>query len=70
MLIFYFLLSADAMSYLVDIILQLTCDGQKPQDHISIHQDQDYLNAVQETRTQATFLPRRDKKEESKCCPF
>ncbi|XP_071509761.1 ras-related protein Rab-32B-like [Diadema antillarum] len=59
----------DAMSYLVETILQLTAEGQKPQEHISIHQDQDYLSAAQENQNaQVSSFRMQQEKKESKCC--
>ncbi|XP_063958193.1 ras-related protein Rab-32B-like [Lytechinus pictus] len=62
----------DAMSYLVETILQLTSEGQKPQEHISVHQDQDYLTAMKEKRQQDALImqQRQRKKAEAKCCPI
>ncbi|XP_011677462.1 ras-related protein Rab-32B [Strongylocentrotus purpuratus] len=62
----------DAMSYLVETILQLTSEGQKPQEHISVHQDQDYLTAMKEKRQQDALQSQQKqrKKAEAKCCPI
>lgn len=63
----------DAMSYLVETILQLTSEGQKPQEHISVHQDQDYLTAMKEKRQQDALQSQqkqRKNKAEAKCCPI
>ncbi len=55
----------EAMRFLVKNILELTAEGAKPSEHISLHQDKDYFDTIDEEEENSSDPEENTK---PKCC--
>ncbi|XP_033633541.1 ras-related protein Rab-32B-like [Asterias rubens] len=55
----------EAMRFLVKNILELTAEGAKPSEHISLHQDKDYFDTIDE---EEEISNNSEEDTKSKCC--
>ena len=53
------------MRFLVKNILELTAEGAKPSEHISLHQDKDYFDTIDE---EEEISNNSEEDTKSKCC--
>ncbi|XP_022095623.1 ras-related protein Rab-32B-like [Acanthaster planci] len=55
----------EAMRFLVQNILELTADAAKPNEHISLHQDKDYFEPIDEEEDNLSLA---EEKSQRRCC--